>query len=217
MESIRIPTSPQRQATWAEQPRRQRPSTQPGRGSSARPTCLTPMYVVYQAGSGSDGSTGTDKRRRASRASSGTPYKPSSEALSAPDGRIGYGKWGPSPPITRPHEYPAYGASKEESHRLAVELPCTTTHPAWNFVAGGAPGAGLSDAEMARGHPCEARDLDESRLVSLRVAALEAVNTAAAANRALIPKTISGTHRIAERRVPLINLKGHHGDYPAFV
>lgn len=52
---------------------------------------------------------------------------------------------------------------------------------------------------------------------SLRVAALEAVNTAAATHRALNPKTISGTHRIPERRVPLINLKGHHGDYRAFV
>ena len=97
---------------------------------------------------------------------------------------------------------------------MAAERPRTTAHPAWGFVTAGSPDAGLRDTETARGHPCDARVLKAGWR---RVAALEAANTAAATHRALIPKAISGTHRITERRVPLINLKGHHGDYPAFV
>ena len=52
---------------------------------------------------------------------------------------------------------------------------------------------------------------------SFRVAALGAVHSATVTHRAVIPEIISGTHRLGKRRVPLINRKGHFGDYPAFV
>ena len=69
----------------------------------------------------------------------------------------------------------------------------------------------LSDA------PDTAASCVDAATPSFRVAALGAVHSATATHRAVIPEIISGTHRLAKRRVPLINRKGHFGDYPAFV
>lgn len=60
---------------------------------------------------------------------------------------------------------PPLDASEEQPYQLEAQLPRTTAYPARRFVAAAALGAGLSDAEMARPHLRDAKDLlDEGRL-----------------------------------------------------